>query len=112
MPNHFTVQYHAESQVASHEHKAWVVNMDGVDISYRMQACQPADGQADPHCAVFVPSEMGRRDASRMLAAFSAAHPGVIPPHLVFQFDRDNWWLRTRRSLSSHLDQHERQPDV
>lgn len=104
MPYHFTVQYHADALVASHAHRAWVVNMDGVAVSYRMQECQNADHDGAPHCAVFVPSAMGRREARRMLAAFNSTHPGVIPPHVVFRFDRVNWWLRTRRTLSARLD--------
>jgi hypothetical protein len=104
LPYHFSVQYHADALVASHAKKAWVINMDGVDVSYRMQECRGADGQLDPHCAVFVPSSMGRRDAGRLLIAFNAAHPGVIPHNLVFRFDRINWWLRPRRSLPPRLD--------
>lgn len=103
-PHRFTVQYHADALVASHADKAWVVDMDGTGVSYRRQACQDFDGKGHAGCAVFVPSAMGRRDASRLLAAFKTAHPGVIPPHLVFRFSRIAGWLRDRRSLPPRLD--------
>ena len=106
MPYHFNVQYHADALVASHAGTAWVISMDGVEVSYRLHECRDSDGRRDPDCAIFVPSGMGRRDVERMLAAFNAAHPGVIPPHLVSHLERVNWWLRTRRTLTARLDYH------
>jgi hypothetical protein len=104
MPYQFSVEYHASALVAAHADKAWVMHMDGVDMSYRLQPCQGTDGRTDPHCAVFVPSTMGDREAGRMLTAFQAAHPGVIPAHVVFQFEPVRWWRRARLSPRSPLD--------
>lgn len=98
-PYHFSVQYHAGALVASHAEQSWVVSMDGAAVPFRMQECLNAEGQIDLGCAVFVPSSMGRRAAGKLLTAFSAAHPGLIPPHLKFEFDRVHWWQRARRGL-------------
>lgn len=106
-PYHFTVQYHASALVASHADKVWVMSIDGNPVSYRMQECRDAQGQLDLHCAVFVPSSLGRRAAGRLLTAFNAAHPGVIPAHLTFEFDRVHWWLRARNNLLRGSDYNE-----
>jgi len=103
-PYHFTVQYHAYALVASHADKVWVMSIDGSPESYRMQPCRDAQGQLDLHCAVFVPSSLGRRAAGRLVTAFNVAHPGVIPPHLTFKFDGALWWFRGRHGLPVRSD--------
>ena len=63
-PHRFTVQYHADAMVAAHADKAWVVDMDGIGISYRRQPCRADEGSRDTCCAVFVPVQPYRRMAA------------------------------------------------
>ena len=98
-PYHFAVQYHSCALVASHADSGWVIIIDGLPANFRMQECLGAGGRIDLSCAVFVPATLGRRAAGKLLTAFNAAHPGVIPTHLTFQFDRVHWWQRARHGL-------------
>lgn len=94
----FAVQYHASASVAAQAQTPWEISIDGLLLTYRMVDCRNAMGEPDLACAVFVPSTLGRREAGQLLADLNAAQPGLIPPHLTFQFDRLRWWMRARSS--------------
>ena len=91
-PYYFSVQYHANALVLSHANNTWEICIDGIPTTYRMLECRDAPGDIDLRCAVFVPATLGRHAAGRLVAGFKTAHPGVIPAHMVFQFDRLTWW--------------------
>lgn len=95
-PYQFAVQYHATALVTSQAETSWEISIDGMLLSCRMVDSRDAMGEPDPGCAVFVPATLGRRAAGQLLAEFNAAQPGLIPPHMTFQFDRLRWWMGGR----------------
>ncbi|MFY2764886.1 hypothetical protein [Arenimonas sp. MALMAid1274] len=106
-PYSFSIQYHAYALVALHADTAWTMSIEGFAAEFRMQECEHGQAGIDESCAVFVPVSLGRRGARLLLTAFNAAHPGVLPPSLHFQFNREHWWQPARRGLPALARDHD-----